>query len=128
MTAVYGFCLVAGRIYTLISFPQKGILTLKKTPSQPPSSFEAAFVVSLLWALPRPSNYPLLDSKYHQVRTIRFQLRAVGTYGYLQTKYRTGLSELRPGHQRREAHSSRLSSAPASARFRACGSENRRSR
>ena len=27
---------------------------------------------------PRPSNYPLLDSKYHQIRTIRFQLRVVG--------------------------------------------------
>ena len=35
---------------------------------------------------PRPSDYPLLDSKYHQVRTIRFQLRAVGRsrlFGYL---------------------------------------------
>ena len=27
---------------------------------------------------PGPSNYPLLDSKYHQIRTIRFQLRVVG--------------------------------------------------
>ena len=26
----------------------------------------------------RPSNSPLLDSKYHQIRTIRFQLRVVG--------------------------------------------------
>ena len=27
---------------------------------------------------PRPSNYPLLDSKHSQIRTIRFQLRVVG--------------------------------------------------
>ena len=27
---------------------------------------------------PRPSNYPVLDSKYHQIRTIKFQRRVVG--------------------------------------------------
>ena len=37
-----------------------------------------AFRQSKPWALPKPSNYPLLDSKYHQIRTIRFQLRVVG--------------------------------------------------
>ena len=34
-----------------------------------------------MWAVvssPGPSNYPLLDYKYHQIRTIRFQLRVVG--------------------------------------------------
>ena len=43
--------------------------------------------MELLWSwrgnyrgyyMPGPSNYPLLDSKYHQIRTIRFQLRVVG--------------------------------------------------
>ena len=27
---------------------------------------------------PGPSNYPLVGSKYHQIRTVRFQLRVVG--------------------------------------------------
>ena len=51
-------------------------------------SFRGPCVVGALWAIslgiarePRPSNYPLLDSKYHQIRTIRFQLRAVGGSG-----------------------------------------------
>ena len=34
--------------------------------------------------LPRASNYPLLDSKYHQISTIRFQLMVVGRSGYIR--------------------------------------------
>ena len=34
--------------------------------------------------IPSPSNYPLLDSKYYQLRTIRFQLRVVGRSRYIE--------------------------------------------
>ena len=40
-------------------------------------------VVSIRY-VPGPSNYPLLDSKYHQIRTIRFQLRVVGRSRYMR--------------------------------------------
>ena len=45
-----------------------------------PKSIAVAVIIE--FHLPGPSNYPLLDSKYHQIRTIRFQLRVVGRSRY----------------------------------------------
>ena len=47
-------------------------------PCQRPQCTWTSRMHKRMEALPRPSNYPLLDSKYHQIKTIRFQLRVLG--------------------------------------------------
>ena len=63
-------------MYSVVYIPGALFVTyLEPDASQDPTK------LGIPWSqnsqLPRPSNYLLLDSKYHQTRTIRFQLRVV---------------------------------------------------
>ena len=55
-----------------------GLMLHEASPVEPESQ---------VLGMPRPSNYPLLDSKYHQIRTIGFQLRVVGGSRWIIVPY-----------------------------------------
>ena len=88
---VFSYLFICSCVHTLIFIEQTGIQEYRTiTPvfdnavagEDLGPSPERGATKPNAWYIPRPSNYPLVDSEYHQMRTIRFQLRVVGGSRY----------------------------------------------